>query len=159
MNFVYADGEPFEAYQGSGGAKAKTPRTDPAMINHYFFRSAEEFLRKFAKNRNSQPISHGISAAALPPDILQSFLNQFFSTPSKFSNPILVHEAGTRAEMAKIRALPGIYEAEQESVAKFHETLPQIIDVFAESPQFKNAGELGERLIEGLRAERKRGLA
>ena len=61
---------------GDGPSFSAKPEADTAWINHYFLKSAEEFVWKFSRNRGDHALVRHASAMAIDPTFVDMFVSQ-----------------------------------------------------------------------------------
>ena len=84
-----------------------SPRADEAWICHYYFRSAEEFLWKKARNTGDHPAT-GLGFIRLDPGHAQLFLGQHLGTGLFTDRRMDLCAKGAAAEKTRLLGLPGI---------------------------------------------------
>ena len=119
---------------------AKTPRADHAWIAHYFLKSAEEFVWKTSRNRGDQALTKALN----PSNIQSGFADMFLK---QHTSPTMVDDGRTaacapklRAEINRLRALPGVSAAEQTILKHYHKTIHELVATLRTSSGLQTAG-------------------
>lgn len=130
-------------------ALSEHPNADFAWINHYFFKSTEEFLWKTSRNRGD----HAMQLQPTNTVLSQRFVQEFVRTYS-IKNPASVEPeqcAPTFAqELEQLTALPGVAEAWAEIKRIYAERIKTIVPMFADAPGIVEAGEAGQKFLATL---------
>ncbi len=104
-----ASGGPYR-HQGDPSLSAE-PEETAAWINHYFFKSAEEFAWKASRNRGDQPVRG--ASADLDLWFAEAFLEQHGS-PTLLPDTRLVLNSDARTQaLEALLGLPGVFQAHQ----------------------------------------------
>ncbi len=98
------------------------PLYQGAWINHYFSKSAEEYIWKISRNRGGFVIQESLQA---DPERLGTVAS-WFEAETPRDRQAHRHLAGLEAELAKLRAIPGVAEAEAKVVGTFHARVDQL---------------------------------
>jgi glycosyl transferase family 2 len=88
-----------------------TPRDDPAWIAHYFYRSFEEFIWKFARGRGDEPLQEALPEVNVPEEFMEAFVRQHRELPLTQDDRMLAFMEEMEAEARRLRALPGVADA------------------------------------------------
>ena len=93
LNFYHSNSKPYTYCNSSLAERMKMARSDYlddsyACLYHFFFRSAEEFLWKWSRNRGNHPRSEGDIFIALDDKALNSFLRQYNDVSQDASNSL-----------------------------------------------------------------------
>ena len=146
VTFRASNGEPHVPFGDGGWSFSAHPTAEFAWINHYFFKSAEEYLWKWSRNRGDHPLLEAPSTAVLPADFVRIFVSQFPQQNAPI--PTLAASApGFQAELAALKALPGVAEAWTRVKQIFQTRIRALTATFADAPGIVEAGEDGERFI------------
>ena len=92
------------------GPELPDARYGEAWINHYFSKSAEEFLWKWARSEGIRGFS---SFADVPDDFMRGFVGHHASEEKHVPDAMEAHLASVAAEMAALLRLPGVDRAVQ----------------------------------------------
>lgn len=145
--FCAADGHQHLPAGSSGGlAHSANPNADFAWINHYFFKSAEEYLWKWSRNRGDHTLISGPSTSALTADFVKSFMQQFGSTDRQ-SADLRECAPGLDNELRRLRELPGVADVQTRIVKQFRARMEIIIPMFAQADGIRMAGEVGQEFM------------
>ena len=150
--FLNSDREA-HVYTDSGDpAVSDSPRANCAWVNHYFFKSVEEFLWKFSRNRGDQPMVPELTSAALPRDFVESFVAQHLNTNGTTSDAVQRCVPDLNLRMLELMTLPGVASAQAAIRDGFRAKLDSLVELFASAPGIAEAGEAGNRFLEILRS-------
>lgn len=106
------------------------PDTSVASINHYFYKSAEEFLWKASRNRGDLPKEDNISKNQKLLPFFKAFLEQYEYKPLITDNRLHDCAIELEKEMEYLRNLPGVMEAELCVREAFQKRMPDILDFY-----------------------------
>lgn len=95
------------------------PDADHACIYHYFYKSAEEFLWKFMRNRGDAPNASGLSVDLINPEFFHAFVDQHDAQDFVPEQRMAYWAPAFEAEMARLLALPGVAAANARAQANF----------------------------------------
>jgi hypothetical protein len=133
-----------------GAALSDAPNRDYACIYHYFFKSAEEFLWKFSRNRGDYAKKGGRDGVSITKEFVQNFMG-FYQPKNVTRNDWISRCApGLDAEMARLTVLPGVADALDAVKAAFHARVAEFKPIFAEAQAIKDAGAAGEAFLDLL---------
>lgn len=131
-------------------ALSDRPVANSAWINHYFFKSAEEFLWKWARGRTISSVAE-LTNAAMTPDFVKQFVDQHVASaalpPAREAEAIRRCAPDLDAEIARLIALPGVADAAERVKENYRSRIAAIVDMFAAAPGVLEAGEAGERFL------------
>jgi hypothetical protein len=130
-----------------GTALSDNPNRDFACIYHYFFKSAEEFLWKFSRNRGDYAKKTGRDGISITKDFLQNFMEFYAPNHSIRNDWITRCSPGLETEMARLTAMPGVADALEAVKAAFHARVAEFKPIFAETAAIKDAGEAGQAFL------------
>ena len=125
------------------------PNAEFAWISHYFFKSTEEFLWKWSRNRSNDPNVRGKTNTALKANFVESFVQQFplqfepFTTPDQCA-------PNFEAEKEFLQTLPGVAEAWEHIKQVYRERIKEIVPMFRNAPAIVEAGLIGQQLLATL---------
>ena len=128
-------------------AFSKQPNTDYAAIHHYFYKSAEEFLWKFARNRADSPNSPAFTNDVLEAHFVRWFMQLHEADQFVIEDRIERWAPNFDAELARLMALPGVRAANEKVQQNFRSLIDQIKPAFRASPAILETGELGARFL------------
>lgn len=131
------------------------PDSHYACIYHYFYKSAEEFLWKFSRNRGDSPNDPGISQYALEKHFVEWFMRQHTSVEFTLDERTGAWRAEFDAEMERLLSLPKVAEANLKIQRNFRAAVGEVKQALRSSPAIRQCGELGVRFLEiaGLAAD------
>ena len=144
-----AAGEPFRS-QSAHPALSENPRSEMAWINQYFFKSAEEYLWKWSKNR-TDPAS--ATSAARGSALTQSYLSLFmehFEAPVARDDRIAGCAMQLDRELGALNAVTGVAKAAANVRKIFRSRMNEIEKSAHLIPAIAESGELGRRFLETL---------
>ena len=127
---VFKDGPSFSA----------APEVGTAWINHYFLKSADEFLWKFSRNRGDYALMRETTPAAIDPAFLEMFMSQHHSANVTPDDRILAVSARTATELAALMSLPGVPAAMDVVEERYQEGLMRLKSMIWSSPAFQVPG-------------------
>jgi Glycosyl transferase family 2 len=128
-------------------AFSDTPSQDFACIYHYFFKSAEEYMWKFSRNRGDYALQAGISTQSLDAHFLQSFMAQHRSGGLE-NNRINRCAPGFARELSTLRTIRGVADAEFAVKQRLAGRSAEVLAAFAASPTLLEAGPLGKEFLQ-----------
>ncbi len=128
------------------------PSSADACLYHYNFKSVEEFAWKVSRNRGDFPLSHGVNFEALDHVAVGSFLNQHRSQNVTASAQVAGGLPALQAEIDRLRALPGVAEAERALTALFRQRLTLVKTKLMAEPRLAQLGGPGEEMRALLQA-------
>jgi hypothetical protein len=117
---------------------AAAPSANHAWVNHYYLRTAPEALWKWSRGRADRPHPDPDEFLAA---IARHFLNLSKPGQQKQDRRILDRAPASAARLARLRALPGIAEAESAIMDRFTERLAHICAGFLAKPLPPDASE------------------
>ena len=145
FTFRAANADHHIPFEGQWSFSAQ-PNADFAWINHYFYKSAQEFAWKWSRNRGDHALLEQPSAAVLPAGFVHAFVGQF-ALPS-VATPGPDHCApGLDDELARLKALPGVAEAWARVKQIYDARIRTIVTLFATAPGVVEAGEDGKAFL------------
>ena len=118
-----------------------------ACIFHYFFKSADEFLWKFARNRGDFEVTAGLSMQALDPHFVRAFVGQARDTGAAGEDWAVRCAPGLEAEMARLLALPGVADAQRAVFDTYEARIGEVRALYRTSDALAQSGEEGEALL------------
>jgi hypothetical protein len=143
-------------WQATGNtALSDRPVANSAWINHYFFKSAEEFIWMQARGR-AIDLAGRPTTDALTPELVTQFMAQHTASatlePAREGAVIAKCGPELDAEIVRLAALPGVAEAAEQIRQAYRTRIDAVVDMFAASPGVLGAGEAGERFLDLFRA-------
>jgi hypothetical protein len=131
-----------------GYALSQNPTAEYAWINHYYFKSSEEYLLKLSRNRGDNPTLKAPSNSAMTTSDLYNFMHHFSIVGKLRANPEDAAQ-GYEAELARLMRLPGVEEA-FERVKLVHATrLKEVVSMFLDAPAIIETGSVGQAFDHG----------
>lgn len=125
------------------------PNVDKAWISHFFYRSTEEYLLKWSRNRGDFPTQAGATTNNLTAQFIHNFMAQF-DVVAPHSSSILPCAPGFVVERERIEMLPGVAAAFLAIKAQHRRRMPVIEALFKHATGIREAGETGKRLLATL---------
>ena len=108
VKHVNADGSSFNSTINM--ALSDTPMIKPACVNHYYYKSKEEFVVKFSRSRGFDMIDKKLTRT-VPEDLAKDFHNQFISDDIIIDETILSNIDKFNSYHSQIFNLPGMRES------------------------------------------------
>ncbi len=102
-----------------------TPLYTHAWVNHYYFKSIDEFLWKSSRNRGGFEINQELQ---FKPDTLKVFARWNESISAAGETRALRHLPGLESEMRRLLALPGVSAAQDAVENKFTASVERLRD-------------------------------
>jgi hypothetical protein len=138
--YRYADGTLHPQSRNSDiTAFAPMPSDDTAWINHYYSKSAEEFiLRRASSNANAVAIHP--SGDYFLSHVAQNFIVQFQDLEMPRDTRIVSAAPNFTAEMINLRGLPGVAAAASAMELRYAERLRELAMILANDPRFHVVG-------------------
>ena len=107
-----ADGRLIRHELGGGlQSQVMDPQAEAAWINHYFFKSTDELILKWSRNRGDSPISGDSWAFQLTPLVADQFAAQHHDPANVPDLRIQAALPATRVKIGEMMALPGVARA------------------------------------------------
>ena len=128
------------------------PSSEHACLYHYNFKSVDEFAWKVSRNRGDFPMTHEIDFQGLDEVAVGSFVGQHHSADITRNDRLARCAPGMDAELARLRALPGVLQAERAVIATFQERLAVIKAHLLADPRLGQLGAAGEGMRTLLQA-------
>jgi len=151
FTFLASDGRPHVPLGDEGGlSHSARPTAQFAWINHYFFKSTEEYLWKWSRNRGGQATVPGPTTTALTEGFVRSFAEQFENRSERAAN-LRDNAPGFDAELNRLLALPGVAEAHATVLGRFRDRMQLLIPMFEAAQGIRDAGPAGEALLSTIR--------
>ncbi|MCF1481645.1 hypothetical protein B7W85_07235 [Allorhizobium ampelinum] len=126
------------------------PEADIAWINHYFFKSCEEFLWKWSRNRGDHAAIYNRSNTALTANFVRDFVH-FWDHSTENSLRLNSFLPDVDPEYERLMALRGVSAAQTRIKAHFNETISEILEMFEDAPGIVEAGKSGEQFMRLLK--------
>ena len=122
------------------------PSCADACLYHYNFKSVEEFAWKSARNRGDFPLSHEMNFVNLDQSSVGLFMLQHRSTDVTENDRLSRCAPGLEQEMARLRSLPGVADAERAVIAHFRQRLAVLKAKLLSDPRMGQFGSAGEEM-------------
>jgi hypothetical protein len=143
-----SSGCPHFNYYGGDPPFSLVPKAETAWVNHYFYKSAEEFVWKRSRNTGN----YEISANLLTPFWLASFASQHWSTDLVRDDQILRCGRGFKECYDELINISGVPEILEDIRATFCAQLKRKKDELVNNPGFYNhEDELVRKFVDCLR--------
>jgi glycosyl transferase family 2 len=151
-NFVFRDSDrEAHSFATTGNpAMSDVPRSAHAWINHYFFKSAEEFVWKWSRNRGDAPLIGGHTNTELTKEFVEGFLLQHSRTWDT-TDTIQRCVPDLDAHTQQLLNFPNVARAFAAIKQSYKETIGDLIEMLASAPGIVSAGEAGLRFLQLLR--------
>ncbi len=128
-------------------SRSAVPDGAMAWVNHYFFKSAEEYMWKFSRNRGGTSATMADISVGLTPRFLDAFLQQAHDQRASAETPLLACQAAASAELTGLLALPGVAAALEQVQERYRTRLTRVREAFARAPVIAEAGRRGEEFL------------
>lgn len=152
-NFRAANLAPHLSVEGTKELSLSAHPTDElAWISHYFYKSSEEFLWKWSRNRGDHATLRHPTNAVLTADFVRNFMQQFEVRVPARAGPLQC-APGWAEELAALKALPGVAAAFEAVKAAYAERMRTIVPMFRDAPGIREAGEAGRAFLTTLGME------
>ena len=132
-------------YGGDQPAFLLHPKAEAAWVNHYFFKSAEEFVWKRSRNAGDTAVPH-----LLTPDWLRAFASQHWSSELVHENRILRCGKGFQECYDALLSINGVPEILEEVRNSFSRELKRKTTQLLNSLVLDEQDELVQRFINCL---------
>lgn len=109
-------------------AHSDKPQESHAFVAHYFFKTCEEFLWKFSRNRGDYEVSETDVTIALEKRFLTAFLKQFENKGQQ--ETITLNNAAFKATYQQLLKDPVIAHASSQVKSAFQKRLARVLDVY-----------------------------
>jgi hypothetical protein len=113
--FIPQDGESFAAH----------PDDQTAWINHYFLKSTEEFVWKCSRNRGDERVGQAGLWIAFD-GFIGTFMAQHRTATTQEDRRVASGAEKVRAEIQRLKTLPGVAAAHSHVIAAFRERLTHV---------------------------------
>jgi hypothetical protein len=144
-----SSGYPHLNYYGGDPPFSLYPKAEAAWINHYFYKSAEEFVWKRSRNTGY----HEVSADSLTPFWLTAFASQHSSTDLVHDDQILRCGRGFHECYDALLNINGIPEIHEEIRDMFNTQLKSMkAELLNNSALYNHDDELVRQFLDCLRA-------
>ena len=138
-------------------AHARVPRANAAWMNHYFVKSAEEFLWKWSRNRGDLPFIEQSTTEVLTADYVRHFMAQHDAAtdPSPTREGLAAQRMAPSidAEIARLSALPGVGPAAAAVKENFRMRICGLVEMFADAAGILEARDVGARFLDLFRKQ------
>ena len=118
-------------------AFSSAPSERHAWINHYFSKSAEEFILRRSFNRGDIGLSLSASADYFSAATAQLFVDQFRAAELIDDRRAIDATPSLEADIAALRFLPGVDQAMLGIERSYRDRLRRLAKVLAEDPRFR----------------------
>lgn len=148
-NFVFRDSDrgPHSFAATGRAAMSDVPRSDHAWINHYFFKSAEEFLWKWSRSREDSPFVAGNPNTALSKEYIESFLAQHSQTSLASTDATQRCVPDLNAHIEDLLSFPDVARASAAIKQNYQATMGDLVEMFASAPGIVGADEVGLQFL------------
>jgi hypothetical protein len=141
--------QPFPYDRGQGASYSPEKNVRLAWISHFFFKSNEEFVFKFSRQRGDDQVAAGSAFAALTPHFIRSFVEASSPRSTHATDAVDIASEEWRARYER---LPGVREAEQRINAFYAGRLAQLLPRLQSCSAIREAGEAGEAFLRPILA-------
>ncbi|HTI01965.1 MAG TPA: glycosyltransferase family 2 protein [Acidisoma sp.] len=142
---VTPSGELFSFDPARGRGQSLNPTIHMGWIAHYFFKSNEEFLRKFSRSRGDAALTTDLTF----PSLTKHFLNAFLESTERVADirPPGQFDLRLEAEVQRLRALPGVAQAERAIRAWYEQSHERMVEAAMSSSAIADAGDVGKTFM------------
>ena len=117
------------------------PTADKAWISHFFYKSTEEFMLKWSRNRGDYPTSAGASNLVISEHLVRTFMAQYaITSPDNYS--IRPCAPSFYAEIEHLKQLAGVRQAFEAVITRHKQRMPAIERLFRTAPGVIDAGDV-----------------
>jgi hypothetical protein len=138
---------PFPYDRGQGASYSPEKNVRLAWISHFFFKSNEEFVFKFSRQRGDDQAAAGSAFAALTPHFIRSFVE---ASSLRQVHPTDGIDIASEEWRARYERLPGVQGALQRINAFYAGRLAQLLPTLRSCSAIREAGEAGEVFLRPL---------
>ncbi len=131
---------------GDSPSFSAMPQATAAWINHYFLKSAEEFVWKFSRNRGDHALVRDANPAIIDANFVEMFVNQHRSGLVSPDDRILRCAGGQAEQTEYLLALPGVAEAMNGIRGLYRSEIDRLKLIMRDSPAFNAADTPHARL-------------
>ena len=124
----------------NGPSFSAEPEGKTAWINHYFLKSAEEFLWKFSRNRGDHALVREFDPGMIDQSFLEMFVSQHRSPNVVMDDRIQACGARQAEHLDQLRVLPGVAEASRLIHGRYGEMIGQLKATAMALPLFRQPG-------------------
>jgi hypothetical protein len=124
------------------------PNAEFACIYHYFFKSAEEYLWKFSRNRGDHPTMPGIQNTPLDTFFLRYFMRQHQATDFATDDRIGRCGKDLDAEIARLKSLKRVATALAEVQQAYRSRIAAVKLAYRSGPAIVELDDLGRSFLE-----------
>jgi hypothetical protein len=122
---------------GDESAFSPAPSDRHAWINHYFSKSAEEFILRRSFSRGDMGLSLSASTDYFRAATAQLFVDQFRAVGLIDDRTAIDASPSLEADVAALRSLPGVHQAMLGVERSYRDRLRRLAGVLAEDPRFR----------------------
>lgn len=130
-------------------AMSNEPDDKYACLYHFFYRSAEEFLWKWSRNRGNYPSSGDDISIALNNKFLKGFLNQYDNISYDATNKLKSCVPDLEKHIEKYLNIPDINIAQNHVIKSFKIRSKKVIEIYKNTLE-KDHGDHGKNMLEIL---------
>lgn len=145
LSFVDDRGVAHIGWEGNLSFTA-VPSSRYAWINHYWNKSAQEFLWKWSRNRGNEPLKVSELQTFVPEFALENFVRRFADV-SQPSTEALGIEAAVLGVQQTLLALPGVAKANAAIKTQFTRQLTEVQARLLSSSSILEGGEYGDAFL------------
>jgi len=128
-------------HQTKGGASfSANPRAERAWVAHYFLKSAQEFVWKFSRNRGDHALSREMNPNLIDAGFAGMFVAQHQSPTMADDRRIIACAPQLRQEIDRLRALPGVADAERRVLAAYRSGIEVLLGRMQIESEFQVPG-------------------
>ncbi len=131
---------------------SEQPKADAAWINHYYFKSVDEMLWKWSRNRGGQAVLGRDVIISIPESIGEMFLKQHSTYENILDKRIEACAPELEAEMDRMLRIPGIAEADAAVRLAFDQRLESLKVAFAEALRHQPKASVTSQVADLLEA-------
>jgi hypothetical protein len=126
------------------------PESTTAWINHYFLKSAEEFVWKFSRNRGDHALVRQATPMSIEPNFAEMFVQQHGSDTLVSDDRILACAGGVADHITRLMSLPGVADALRGVQRHYALEMTRLKALMCETPAFSAPGSAHQALTRML---------
>ena len=148
----HASGRPHSWHKGAKGFPHSPKFSDTiadtgAVVYHYIYKSADEWLWKNARNPGGHAITSNEDIKPMNPARAKSFMTQYDATGLNVSRRAVECAPQQIEQMKALKALPHIAEIDQELRRRYEDKLARLKALYASSPIVESWPEDAKRFL------------
>jgi hypothetical protein len=148
----HASGRPHSWHQGAKGFPHSPKFSDTvadvgAVVYHYIYKSADEWLWKNARNPGGHAITSNEDIKPMNPVRAKSFMTQYDATGLNITRRAVECAPRQIDEIKALKALPRVVEIDQDLRRRYETKLARLKTLYAASPIVQNWDDDARRFL------------